>query len=458
MKNFSKWGTFVSCSLACFLAWLDFSVMNVAIPAIQKDLNASFLQMQWMLNAYIIAFAVLNVIFGRFSDYFGRLKMLLIGIMAFGIFSLTAGFAPNPHILILSRFMLGVACAAIVPTSMALLSHAFPGEEKGKALGLWGGITGLAMAIGPALGGFLISALNWRWIFFINIPICAIAMAAAIYYIVDLRRDEKSMPPDLKGAALLTLALFSLVFSLMHGPDWGWLSALTLVTFASSILLFILFVFAEKKSRSPILPPAIFKSRGFLCGCFAMIGLIFVFNSNLFLIPLYLVDVRGQEAYQAGLSILTISLGIAIVSPLSGKWTTMRSTNRLILMGMLLYLASPLLQLSIQPQSSLAWILFTYIFLGIGWGITRSPATTLAISSAPHEFAGTVSGVLWTIQNIFGSISIAIVLTIFRTISGQNYTADSFMAGYRTSLWILLGTILAMIFLFIFLRKPKIKI
>ncbi|MBX7065863.1 MAG: DHA2 family efflux MFS transporter permease subunit [Parachlamydiales bacterium] len=454
MQRFSKWGTLASCSLSCFLVWLDFAIVNTAIPAIQKDLGASILQMQWVMNAYIIALAVLIVSLGRISDHYGPKKMLLIGVLLFGLFSLTAGLAANPILLILSRFMQGVASAAIIPTSIALISHAFPGEQKGYALGVWGGVGGVGMAIGPVVGGFLVSLLSWRWIFFINVPLSVVAIATMIYYVVDSKKEERALKPDYKGVILLTVGLFSLVFALMHGPDWGWISQKAAFFFILSVISFIAFFILEKRSKSPTIPFVLFKHVDFLRGTLAMIGLVFAFTSVLFLIPLYLINVRGEEAYQAGLMILPITGGIAILSPITGKLMLKHSHNKLILIGLALYLASLFFQIFINPETSYAWLLICYFLLGMGWGIARTPATTMAVAAAPSEFAGTGSGVLWTVQNVFGSISIAIILTLFRTLSGEGkFSPQSFTAGYRASLIVLTCVFIAIIFLFLILRK-----
>lgn len=448
MERSSKFGTLAACSLACFLVWLDFAIVNTAIPAIQKELGASLLQMQWVMNAYIIALAVLLIALGRISDHFGRLKMLFIGTLLFGLFSLAAGLSMNPMLLIISRFMQGVASAAVIPTSIALISHAFPGEQKGYALGIWGGIGGVGMAIGPVLGGILVSLLSWRWIFFINVPLSIVAIACMFYYVSDSQKGEKTLPPDFKGVGLLTIALFSLVFALMHGPDWGWTNYRIYALIILSLAAFSLFLLSETRSQSPTIPFVLFTHLGFLRGTLIMIGLVFVFTSDIFLIPLYLINVRGLEAYQAGLMILPITGGIAALSPIAGKMMKKWSNDKLILLGATLYIASLLLQMFIGIETSSIWLIFCYLLLGVGWGFARTPATTMAIAAAPHQFAGTGSGVLWTVQNVFGSLSIAINLTLFRTLS-----TESFMTGYRASLWVLASVFMAIILLFSFTRK-----
>jgi EmrB/QacA subfamily drug resistance transporter len=452
----AKWGTLLSCSLSCFIAWLDFAIVNTALPAIEQDLSATLLQLQWVMNGYILATCVLIVTLGRLSDHIGRRTMNIVGVSCFGLSSLLAGLASTPTLLILCRLLQGASTAAIIPTSLALISHAFPGAEKGKAIGIWSGVTGLGMALGPVLGGFLVSALSWRWIFFINVPFAIASIILSLYFAKESRVESGGMKPDYKGFALLTVGLTSLVFSLMHAPDWGWISFQTLALFAFSIAILIWFYRSETHSTSPTIPFSLFSSCAFSCSTMVMFCLVFVFTADLFLIPLYLIQVRMQEAYQAGLTILPITACIALFSLLVGPLLTKFSAKSLMIIGLLFFCLGIILQAFITADTSLAFLMPALISLGIGWGITRPPATTSALTSAPHHYAGTASGVLWTIQNCGGALSIAIVLTIFRKISQTAPTPEAFLSGYHTAMWLLSAvTFITILMLAYFLRsKP----
>ncbi len=450
-ENSGKWGTLLSCCLSCFVAWLDFAIVNTALPAIQTSLGASLVQLQWIMNAFLLALAVLIVMMGRISDHVGRKRMIIFGVIWFGLFSLFAGLAQSPAWLIICRFMQGLASAAIIPTSIALISHAFPGEEKAKAIGIWSGVTGLGMAIGPVLGGILVSALSWRWIFFINVPFCVISIILSLIYTKE-SRHETSLKPDYKGVCLLTLGLFSLIFGLMHAPDWGWGNWASLLTFAIAILVLFLFFYLEKRSAAPTIPCELIAHGSFLCATLVMFCLVFVFTAVLFLVPLYLIQVRGQQAYEAGVTILPITAAIALISFFMGPIMAKIRTKYLIRFGLMIFGLSTVLQAFITPDSSIAYLLVAFVCLGIGWGITRTPATTTAIAAAPAHFAGTASGALWTIQNTGGALSIAITITIFRRLSEGS--TEAFIHGFHTAMW-LLSAVTAATILTLYLKPQK---
>lgn len=452
-QNRSKWGTLISCSLSCFVGFLDFAIVNTALPAIQKDLSASMVQLQWVMNAYILAVTILIVTFGRISDRIGRRMINIIGVSCFGLFSLLAGLAESPEWLIFFRFMQGAALAAVVPSALALISHAFPGKEKGRAIGIWSGIGGLGMAVGPAVGGFFVSALSWRWIFYINVPFAIASAILSAILAKESRQESGGQKIDGKGLLLFTVGLSALVVCLMHAPDWDWTKKIVL--FVIGVAAFIWFYFSEQHSPSPLIPFSLLLNRGFLCPTLVLFGLVFVFSSDLFLIPLYLIQIRHQAAYQAGLMILSITACVALLSPYAGHLMAKISAKKLMLIGLSFFCISTILQAFFLTNTSLFFVMASLILLGIGWGIIRPPATTTAIGSAPHHFAGTAAGVVWSIQNIGGVLSIAIVLTIFRKIAGTDLDPNAFMFGYRTAMWILSAVTFAIILIISLYMKPR---
>lgn len=452
-ENTAKWGTLLSCSLSCFIAWLDFAIVNTALPAIKIDLSATLLQLQWVINAYLLAIGVLIVILGRISDNVGRKRINILGAALFGLASLFAGFAMSPNWLIMCRLLQGVASAAIIPTSLALISQAFPGEEKGKAIGIWSGITGFGMALGPVLGGILVSTLSWRWIFFINVPFSIASIILTLFYINESNFQSTFLKPDYKGFAILTLGLGSLIFGLMHAPDWGWISAKTWIVLAVGVFAVAWFYQSEKSCPSPTIPFDLFSTKAFLSSTIVMFGLLFVFNADIFIIPLYLIQIRELEAYQAGFAILPITACIAGLSPLVGHLKVAK--KKLVLFGLLVFGASTVLQSFIEKNSSIYYILFSFACLGVGWAFVRLPATTAALDAAPEHCAGTASGVLWTFQNAGGALSIAISLTIFRAISQSSTDSELFLAGYHTVTWLLSLVTLTVFFSYAFLMRPN---
>jgi EmrB/QacA subfamily drug resistance transporter len=456
-SNGSKWGTLLSCSLSCFVVWLDFAIVNTALPAIQESLSASIIQLQWVINAFIFAITVLIVTFGRLADHLGRRLMNIWGVVCFGLFSLLAGISTTPEWLIIFRFLQGAASAAIIPSALSLISHAFPGKEKGKAIGIWSGIGGVGMAAGPAVGGFLVSALSWRWIFYINVPLAIISSILSALFARESRLKSGGQTIDFKGFLFLIVGLGSLTFYLMHAPDWGWTSEKSLLLAVCAVIFLVWFYISEQRSSSPIIPFSLLLNHDFFLPTAVMFGLSFVFTSNLFLIPLYLIQVRTQAPWQAGLMILSITACIAILSPIVGHLMAKLSAKTLILVGLIFFCVSTILQIFFETDSSIYFVLAPLILLGIGWGIARTPTTATAIASAPHHFAGTATGVLWSVQNAAGVISIAIVLTIFRKVFETTSSPESFMAGYRLSMWILSAITVAVILLIASCMRERSK-
>lgn len=456
-SNRSKWGTLLSCSLSFFVVWLDLAIVNTALPAIEKDLSASILQLQWVINAFVLAMTILIVTFGRLSDHIGRKKMNILGVSCFGLFSLLAGLAQSPGWLIVFRFLQGAASAVIIPSSLALVSHAFTGKEKGRAIGIWSGIGSVGMAAGPAVGGFLVSGLSWRWIFYINVPFSIVCAILNVCFARESRLESDEQKIDLKGFFLLTVGLSSLILCLMHTPDWGWASEKTILLALCAVIFLGWFYLFERRSTHPIIPFSLLFHRAFFCPMMVMVGLVFVFISELFLIPLYLIQIHGQPAYQAGLMLLSLTATIAILSPLSGYLMNKFPSKKLIITGLSVFCLSTILQSFFWIHTSLFFILASFILLGIGWAAVSTPATATAMSSTPHQFAGTATGVLWSTQNASSALSIAIILTIFRKIFEVGSTPESFMDGYRLCMWILSAITFATLLFSAFYMKPLDK-
>ncbi len=455
--NRSKWGILISCSLSCFVVWLDYAIVNTALPAIKQDLSASIVQLQWIINASTLAITVFIVTLGRLADHIGRRMINILGVLCFGIFSLMAGLAQTPEWLIFCRLVLGIASAAIIPTALALISQAFPGEQKAKAIGIWSGIAGLGMAAGPAIGGFLISALSWRWIFFINIPVSIGSMILSILYAKESKSELGAKQVNFKNFCLFTIGLTTLVVWLMHAPDWGWASIKAILCALSACIFLCAFCLSERRCTSPIIPLSLLFNRHFFYPTAVMFSLMFVFSSSLFLLPLYLMQIRHEKAYQAGLMILSITGCIVVFSAYIGQLMRTISAKALILLGLIFFGISTSCQALFSIHSPLFFVLIPLILLGLGWVIARIPATTTALESAHHHFAGTASGVLWSVQNAGAVLSIAIIMTIFRKIFEVESTPASFMTGFRFCMFLLaIFTFLVIIAIAIGM-KPVIK-
>ena len=250
-------------SLGCLIAFMDFSIINTALPVIQSELNASTLQLQWSMNIFVLLLCPCMILAGRLSDTFGHRRIFYLGIILFTIASVGAGFSMTPAMFIFFRGLQGISVTLVVPSSAALVTEAFPPEKQASALGIWTAITGVGIALGPVLGGLIVTYINWRWIFFVNLPIAIIAMAMCLPTV-----KESSVPDskhiDYVGFAIMSLGIILLITGLIQAPDWGWTSMLTWGSIIAGIIVIIIFLKFEAKVNNPILPLSVFKIRNFV--------------------------------------------------------------------------------------------------------------------------------------------------------------------------------------------------
>ena len=378
-------------SLSAFVAYLDFAIVNTALPSIQRDLSLTFVQLQWVMNIFVLALCIFMVNMGRFGDIFGRRMLVYIGLACFAAASLLAGMAPNGPTLIAARAFQGFAITMIVPSSLALVSHTASPSQRGRAIGIWTSITGIGLAIGPVAGGLLTSAISWRWIFFVNIPIVAIAFVLCSMSVKEVVRSDPEERVDCVGFLLMIVGIGSLVVAVVQGPEWGWTSRLTIALALVALVSFGLLYVVESNVKSPILNLALFANRGFLSGAFANFTLIAFAYSAFFLMPLFLRSIVGQEAYQTGFFMLPITLLIVIVAPIAGRMVDTKGAKLPVLLGLLSLAVSALVQSMLRENSSTLHILTGFVFVGLGWGLILSSAAFSAISSLPHTLAGTAS-------------------------------------------------------------------
>jgi EmrB/QacA subfamily drug resistance transporter len=401
-------------SLSAFVAFLDFAIVNTALPSIQRDLALTFVQLQWVMNIFVLALCIFMVNMGRFGDIFGRRVLLYLGLGCFGAASLLAALATNGQVLIAARAFQGFAITMIVPSSLALVSHMVSPDERGRAIGIWTSVTGVGLAIGPVAGGLLTSALSWRWIFLVNIPIVMIAFSLCSMSVKDVLRSDTDQRVDWAGFLLMIIGIGSMVCAVVQGPEWGWASPPTIALALVAVVALGLLYVVELKAKSPILDLKLFANRGFLSGALANFTLMAFAYSAFFLMPLYLRSIAGKEPYVIGFLMLPITLLIVIVAPIAGKIVDTKGAKLPVLLGLFSLAISALVQSTLRDDSSQFHILAGFVFVGIGWGLVLSSAAFCAISSLPHTLSGTASGALWTFQNLGGSIGLAIGGTIFR--------------------------------------------
>jgi len=422
-----KWWTLGAMCFALFMIMLDNTIVNVALPSIQKDLGASISGLEWTINGYTLSFAVLLATGGRLGDIFGRRLMFLIGVVIFALSSATAGFAPDETALVLSRVVQGVGAALMMPGTLSIITDAFPAHERGKAMGTWAGVSALALAIGPVLGGFLTEHVSWRAIFYVNIPVAIGAVLATLFAVRESRDTSVGREVDYAGVAVLTVGLTALVLALVEGNAWGWGSPEVVGLLGLAALALPAFVFVENRVKAPMVQFDLLSDRNFLAAvCVAMV-ISFAMLGVFFFLALYMQDILRYSPLEAGVRFLPSTLMIVAVAPISGRLSD-RFGPRWLIAGGLTIVAASLFSFShIAVDSTYLDLLPGFMLLGIGIAMTMSPMTSAAMNAVPVQKAGIASGVLSMFRMVGGSLGVAVTGAIFQGLVSSKL--DSLLGG-----------------------------
>jgi EmrB/QacA subfamily drug resistance transporter len=409
-----KWRVLTVVCVAVFMLLLDITVVNVALPEIDKELNTSFTDLQWVVDAYALTLAATMLNAGSLGDMLGRKRVFLSGIALFTIASAFCGAATTPLWLIVARGAQGIGGAAMFAVSLAIISQEFHGRERGTAFGIWGATVGMAVAIGPLVGGALTTYVGWRWIFFVNVPI-GIAVVAGGLYELHETRDESHGGFDIGGLVTLTTGLFALVLGLLRGNDWGWSSGRVIGLFAAAAVLLVTFAAIELRQDSPMLDLRLFKVPTFtgaqICAFAISSGL---FAQFLYL-ALYLENVLGYSAVATGVRFLPLSLLAFVVSPIAGRLSERVPIRLLLTLGLALNGVALLLMSGIKIDSGWTTLLAGFIVAGVGIGLVNPPLATTAVSVVEPRRAGMASGVNNTFRQIGIATGIAALGAIFQS-------------------------------------------
>ena len=410
-----KWWTLGAMCLALFMVMLDNTVVNVALPSIQSDLDTSISGLEWIVNGYTLSFAVLLAVGGRIGDIFGRRKAFVFGVIIFTFASATAGFAPSNAALVASRVLQGIGAAFMMPGTLSIITDAFPAHERGKAIGTWAGVSALALAIGPVLGGFLVEHVSWRAIFYINLPVGVLAVLAATFVVRESRDTTVGRKVDYLGVGILTVALTTLVLALIEGNTWGWDSAAVLSLIAVSVISLISFIFTESRVSAPIIEFSLFKSRNFIGSVVVAFIISFAMMGVFFFLALYMQNILGYSALEAGVRFLPTTLIIMVIAPISGRLADRIGPRWPIVVGMAMIAISLYLFSRISDGSTFSDILPSFAILGAGIGLTMSPMSTAAMNAVPKTKAGVASGVLSMFRMIGGTFGVAALGALFQS-------------------------------------------
>ncbi len=416
--------------LGVLVAQVDTSVVNLALAAIGKGLDVPVSVLQWVIDAYNLVYASLLLTAGTLADLYGRRRIFALGVALFTIGSLICGLAPGEGMLIAGRGLSGLGAALLLPTSLAILAVTYEdGKERAHAIGIWASCYGVALAIGPSLGGFLVSAAGWRSIFLMIVPVAVLALGLALR--IPESRDPEGRQLDLPGQMLAIIALSMLTLAVIEGPHWG--MGATLICAALTVVAAALFLAVEARTEGALLPLAILKRRGLAVAMAVASLMTFGMYGMLFLVPLYLQQQRGASVIAAGLELLSLSILYVIVSPLSGPLAT-RFGARAAMTGGMALLGTGLILLSlVTPQTSLVLIELDLAILGIGLGLNTGPVNSVAVASVPQARSGTASGLLNTARMVGATLGVAIMGAIFAGHAGQG-SPGAFTAGLAAAL------------------------
>jgi EmrB/QacA subfamily drug resistance transporter len=449
-----KWWTLGAVSVGLFMIMLDNTVVNVALPSIRKDLGISISELEWVVNAYALTFGVLLLTGGKLADLLGRRAIFIAGLVIFTGSSLWCGLAGGAASLIAARTVQGVGAALMNPATLSIITATFPPRQRGTAIGIWAGVSALALAFGPIVGGVLTQDIHWSWIFFVNIPVGIAGVVGALVFIDESKDSSREQRLDLPGLLTSAIGLFALTFGLIETNDHAWTSARVLSLFAIAVVFLVAFVMLELHQRLPMLDMKLFKNATFsgansvmfLVGL-AMFG-IFFYNS------LFLQNVLHYGAIKTGATFLPMTVLIIFVAPVAGRLADRIGPRWLMGAGMTLLTGSLLLFATLDAQSSWWAILPGLLVGGVGMAITMAPTTAAAMSSVPVDQAGVGSAVINSMRQVGGSLGIALMGALVATavsVTALNPAyVGQFVEGYHRALHVgaaitLVGAVIAVV-------------
>ena len=408
-----KWWTLIAVSVAIFMLLLDITVVNVALPDIQRALHSSFQDLQWVVNAYALTLAAFLLTAGAVADQVGRKRVFLLGLVVFTASSAVCGLSTSPLMLNLARAVQGTGGAMMFATSLALIAQAFHGKERGTAFGVFGAVTGAAVAVGPVLGGIITSGIGWEWIFFVNVPIGIGAVALTISQVSD-SRDPDATGVDWVGLVTFSGALFMLVYALVQGNEKGWGSTEIVALLAGSAVLLVVFVLAELRQRRPMLDLALFRRPAFTGASITAFALSSSFFAMFLYLTLYIQDVLGYSPLQAGLRFLPVTLLSFFVAPVAGRLSVRVPVRMLLGCGLVLVGAGLFLFTALEPTSGWTALIPGFVLGGAGIGLVNPPLASTAIGVVPPARSGMASGINSTFRQVGIATGIAGLGAVFQ--------------------------------------------
>ncbi|HEU0056384.1 MAG TPA: MFS transporter [Gaiella sp.] len=428
-----KWWTLAAVAFGLFMIMLDNTVVNVALPSIQRELGMQLSELEWIVSGYALTFAALMLIGGKLADAYGRRLIFVVGIAVFTLASLACGLASSGEALIAARVAQGVGAALMNPATLSIIAVTFPPRQRGTAIGIWAGTSALALALGPLIGGLLTEHASWNWIFFVNVPIGVLGIAAS-FLLIDESRDESHERLDLPGLATSGLGLFALTYGLIEANNYGWGSVRIVGAFVVAAVSLTAFILLERRQRAPMLDLTLFRNRTYVGANLAMLLVALAMFGVFFFVSLYMQNVLGYSAVEAGAAFLPMTLLIIVIAPLAGRASDRWGSRWLITGGMVL-LAAQLAYFSQLSDDATFWVLLPALVLGgFGMSMTMTPSSAAAMRAVPVEKAGIGSAVLNACRQVGGSTGIAVMGAIMASRLASPPTTASFMDGFELAL------------------------
>jgi EmrB/QacA subfamily drug resistance transporter len=429
-----KWWTLAAVSFGLFMIMLDNTVVNVALPSIQDDLGADLSELEWIVAGYALTFAALMLTGGKLADLLGRRLMFVAGLVLFTLASLACGLATSSEFLIGARIVQGAGAALMNPATLSIISATFPPRERGTAIGIWAGVSALALAIGPLVGGLLTEHGHWSWIFFVNVPVGILAIVAS-YLLIDESRDTShEQRLDLPGLLTSGLGLFALTYGLIEANTYGWTSGRILGAFAVAVVGLVLCVLLERHQRLPMLDLSLFRSGTFAGANLVVLLVALAMFGVFFFVSLYMQNILGYSAVQAGAAFLPMTLLIILIAPIAGRTSDRIGSRWMMACGMVL-VGIQLVYLSTLGVDETFWSLLPgFLAGGVGMALVMTPSAAAAMNGVPVDKAGVGSAVLNSFRQVGGSLGIALMGAIMANEIGGRRSPEAFVDGFSSAL------------------------
>jgi EmrB/QacA subfamily drug resistance transporter len=449
-----KWWTLAAVAFGLFMIMLDNTVVNVALPSIQRDLGIGLSQLEWIVTGYALTFAALMLTGGKLADMFGRRLIFVAGLAIFTLASLFCGLADSGEMLIAWRVVQGAGAALMNPATLSIISATFPPHQRGMAIGIWAGVSALALAIGPLVGGLLTEHIDWSWIFYVNVPVGIAAIAASFLFIDESKDTSHEQRLDLPGLLTSAVGLFALTFALIEGNGHGWTSGLVLGSFAAAAVLLVAFVLLERHQRLPMLDLSLFRSGTFAGANVVVLLVALAMFGVFFFVSLYMQNILGYSAVEAGAAFLPMTVLIILIAPIAGKTTDRIGSRWLMTVGMVLVSVQLLYFSQLGPEAGFWNLLPALLVGGAGMALVMTPSAAAAVRAVPVDKSGVGSAVLNSFRQVGGSIGIALMGAIVANQAGSRRTVEAFMDGFEASLLVAAGIAFAGAFVSAVLVRP----